>query len=148
MLHQKNPKKQGDVGLGIAIGYFASQGYTVCVPLTDSQDYDLIIELKSQLKRVQVKTTTCKTPYGSYDLNLRVCGGNRSGTGKVKLFDPLKVDYVFAVTELMDMYLIPSCDIRGKRSISLGKFWSKYNIGKFHRDMGADGVEPPEPEGI
>ena len=38
---QKNSKKQGDIGLGIAIGWFATQGYTVCVPLTDSQDYDL-----------------------------------------------------------------------------------------------------------
>ena len=30
--------------MGIAIGYFVAQGYTVSVPLTDSQDYDLIID--------------------------------------------------------------------------------------------------------
>ena len=30
----KNSKKQGDVGMGVAIGWFAADGYTVCVPLT------------------------------------------------------------------------------------------------------------------
>jgi hypothetical protein len=39
----KNTKKQGDVGL--AIGWFTSQGHTVCVHLTDSQDYDLVVEI-------------------------------------------------------------------------------------------------------
>jgi hypothetical protein len=33
-----NPRKQVDVGLGRAIGWFASNGYTVALPLTDSQD--------------------------------------------------------------------------------------------------------------
>ena len=40
----KNSKAQGDIGLSQAIAYFAKEGYTVCIPLTDSQDYDLIVE--------------------------------------------------------------------------------------------------------
>ena len=52
----KNSKKQGDAGLGQAIAYFTSQGYDVSLPLTDSADWDLIVEMESGLKRVQVKT--------------------------------------------------------------------------------------------
>lgn len=36
LLEQKNSKKQGDVGLDLAIVYFTSKGYCVSIPLTDS----------------------------------------------------------------------------------------------------------------
>ena len=39
-----NSKKQGDWGLGRAIAYFTLKEYTVSVPLTESQDYDLIVD--------------------------------------------------------------------------------------------------------
>jgi len=39
----RNTKKQGDAGVGMAIGWCVSVGWTVCVPLTDSQEYDLVI---------------------------------------------------------------------------------------------------------
>lgn len=53
----KNTKKQGDYGLGSAISYFTSQGYNISIPLTDSQDYDLVVEdTAGFLKKVQVKT--------------------------------------------------------------------------------------------
>jgi hypothetical protein len=72
-LKQKNSKKQGDVGMGVAIGYFAARGITVCIPLTDSQDYDLVIDLDDVLKKVQVKTTTSKAgTRRGYDVHLRV----------------------------------------------------------------------------
>lgn len=94
MLNYNHPKKQGDVGMGIAIGWFASKGCTVCIPLTDSQDYDLIVEIKNKLKKIQIRTTRFIAPSKSYSLNLRVCGGNRSGKGKVKKFDPKKVEFL------------------------------------------------------
>lgn len=71
----KNTKKQGDVGLGLAIGWFTSQGHTVCVPLTDSQDYDLVVDIDGKLQKVQVKTTTYKAPSGAYSVGLSVKGG-------------------------------------------------------------------------
>ena len=49
MLKQKNTRKQGDVGVGAAIAYFTEQGYMVAVPLTDNQDYDLVIEIHKEL---------------------------------------------------------------------------------------------------
>ena len=52
----RNTKKQGDVGLGAAIAFFSNLGYTVATPLTDSQNYDLVVDMDEGLKKVQVKT--------------------------------------------------------------------------------------------
>lgn len=128
MLDQKNTRKQGDVGMGVAIGWFSSQGWTVCVPLTDSQSYDLVIDFGEGLKKVQIKTTKSVSEYNKYQLTLKTCGGNRSGVGKTKLFDNKKVDFLFALTEKGDMYLIPSVKINSGHSISLGSKWDKYKV--------------------
>ena len=37
-------KQKGNTALGIAIAYFSINGYTVSIPLNDTQDYDLIAE--------------------------------------------------------------------------------------------------------
>ncbi len=55
-------KEKGNTGLGIAIAYCAN-GYTVSIPLNDTQDYDLIVDKNNILKKVQVKATSCKTKY-------------------------------------------------------------------------------------
>lgn len=125
---QKNSKKQGDVGHGIAIGWFASQGHTVCIPLTDSQDYDLIIDIDDKLYKVQVKTTTFKTKYGIYNVSLTVNGGNRSGKGKIKKFDNTKVDYLFILTNSGIKYLIPTSEFTNVNSLCLGTKYQKYII--------------------
>ena len=39
----QNSLKQGNAGLGKAIAYFTINGYGVCIPLTDSEDWDLIV---------------------------------------------------------------------------------------------------------
>ncbi len=59
---QRNSKQQGDVGLAIAIAWFAKNGYRVSIPLTDSQDYDLVIEVETRFYSVQVRTTYYKNP--------------------------------------------------------------------------------------
>jgi HJR/Mrr/RecB family endonuclease len=63
MFDQANTKKQGDVGLGQAIAWFTRNSYTVSLPLTDSQDYDLIVDKDNVLYRVQVKTTSNKNNF-------------------------------------------------------------------------------------
>ena len=120
-LRQKNTKKQGDVGLGVAIGCFASQGHTVCLPLTDSQDYDLVVDMEENLHKIQVKTTTAKSRgKRGYDVHLSTQGGNQSWSGVIKKFDSEKVDFVFVVTESGDQYLIPSDKINGTQIITVG----------------------------
>lgn len=93
-----NSKKQGDIGLGVAIGYFVRNGYVVSIPLTDSQDYDLIVDNGNKLLKVQVKTTGYKTDYGVYNCSLTVKGGNRSGTGKTKKISLDSFDLLFILT--------------------------------------------------
>ena len=127
MLKQRNTKKQGDVGLGQAIAYYTSLGYTVMLPLTDSQDYDLVVDIDDKLYRVQVKTTTNQSEYGAYQVQLEIRGGNRSfNTGKK--FDKTKVDLVFVVSP-EHKYNIPSSVITSLTRINVGRdSYKEYQI--------------------
>ena len=69
-------KEKGNTSLGIAIAYYSSNGYTVSIPLNDTQDYDLIVDKDNILKKIQVKSTGCKTKYGNYQVALKSCGRN------------------------------------------------------------------------
>jgi hypothetical protein len=122
----KNTKKQGDMGLGVAIGYFTGIGQTVGIPLTDSQDYDLIVDNGKDLSRVQIKTTSYKRI--NYEVNLSVKGGNRTSVGKIKKFDTHQCDYLFVVTEKFDRYLIPSQKIVARQCLALGPKYDKYKV--------------------
>ena len=50
-------KEKGNAGLAMAIAYFSTNGYTVSIPLNDTQDYDLVIEMDGNLSSVQVKAS-------------------------------------------------------------------------------------------
>ncbi len=128
MLNSKNSRKQGDIGLGNAIAYFASRGWTVCIPLTDNQHYDLIVDDGNKLNRIQVKTSKCINENKTYDVELRTMGGNRSGIGKTTLFDPKKLEYVFVLTNNGNRYLIPAKKIKATCGITVGKKWNEYKI--------------------
>lgn len=121
--HHKNTNGQGDAGLGVAIAWFTSKGHTVAIPLTDSQDYDLIVD-NGVLNRIQVKTTTYKRS-GHFIVDLRVKGGNKSGTGKIKRFDSTKVDVIFVITAEGTKYMIPSAPIQ---YISLSNKYGRYKV--------------------
>lgn len=123
----KNSKKQGDAGLGVAIGWFTGQGYTTLIPLTDSQDYDLVVDMEGKLCKIQVKTTTCIVK-GHYYVGISVKGGNRSGLSKLKKFDNSESDYLFIVTGAGVRYLIPTAGITAKHTISLTMSYDKYKV--------------------
>ena len=125
---QKNSRHQGNVGLATAIAWFANNGYLPLIPLTDSQDYDLVVDDGTRLYKVQIKTTYHLNGNGYYMANLRVMGGNRSGTGKVKHFDPRKVDLLFVLTEAGDQYVIPANEVMARSAISLGEAYQQYKV--------------------
>ena len=126
-LHQfMNTKKQGDIGLGQAIGYFTSLGFTVSVPLTDSQEYDLIVDNGFSLNRVQVKRCTYKRK-GNYNVSLTVKGGNRTSTGKIKKFDKDKVDVVVVSTP-ESLYVISTLEMTTKSQLTLNENFEKYCV--------------------
>ncbi len=82
------------------------------MPLTDSQNYDLVVEMDGKLQRVQVKTSTHKHKGKYYVVSMTTKGGNRSGIGKIKRFSADDVDLVFVVVGDGTMYLIPSGVVR------------------------------------
>jgi len=120
-----NTKKQGDIGLAVAIASLCKKNYTVCIPLTDSQDYDLVVEIDNKLSKVQVKTTGVKSKYGIFKVTLKVCGGNKSRSN-VKNLNRSLIDYLFILTSDGDEYLIPSENIGGTSGINLGDKYKKY----------------------
>lgn len=128
MLNNKeNSRKQGDVGLGAAIAWFTSQGHTTCVPLTDSQKYDLIVDIDNDLKKIQVKTTYFKRN-SRYEIMIKTCGGNKSNS-IMHLFDNTASDYLFILTEDSTKYLIPTNKITAKHMIVLGDKYEEYILG-------------------
>lgn len=120
-----NSKKQGDIGMGYAIRYFSSNG-TVSIPLTDSQDYDLIVDINDSLKRVQVKTTGQKNKE-FFKVTLCTKGGNKSRYN-IKQFDNKKMDILYCLTSDGKEYIIPTSEIDNKYSIALCDKYLKFLI--------------------
>lgn len=107
-----NSKKKGDIGLAKAISYYTGLGWTVSIPLTDSQDYDLIVDPGNGPERVQVKTSSGRS------FGLRVLGGNRSWNGVAKHFDNTRVERLFLFSMLTgEMYDVPASAVTQRSSI-------------------------------
>ena len=121
-----NSKKQGSVGIAAAIFYFSKCNHTVLLPITDSQSYDLVVDLESSLCRVEVKTTNTKTPSGCYVACLKSSGGSKGfqyGTVKES-----RADLLFILTGSGDQYLIPVTEDLPSSSITLGPKYEEYKL--------------------
>lgn len=119
-------KQIGNAALGTAIGYFTNEGYTVSIPLNDTQDYDLLVDIDGFIKKIQVKGTSFKTKYNIYQVSLKSSGGTR---GKIyKTIKQTDVDLVFVACENGDMYLIPKQELDNTSTLNLGEKYSKYML--------------------
>ena len=119
-------KEKGNSGLGMAIAYFSTKGYTVSIPLNDTQDYDLVVEKDNRLQRVQVKATGCIGKCGNYQVALKSCGGTRGTTYKTIL--ETNIDLVFILTAKKEIYLIPKDRISNVSTLSLCDKYKKYKV--------------------
>lgn len=126
----KNSKKQGDAGLGQAIAYFTMNGYDVALPLTDSADWDMIVEIDGELKRVQVKTSSQVNKIGVAVVNTKVSGGNKSGSNKPKMVQAQSWDLLFVYHFVTTKkYLIPKTEINSKGQMNIGsEKFTKYLV--------------------
>ena len=109
-----NRKQIGRIGLSMAINYFTCQGYTVSLPMNDTQWYDLVIEKDGKFETVQCKATQTQTD----DINFRSTGGTNGGVYD-NLLNHSELDYLFCVNKDLNMWLIPIKDITTKNSIRL-----------------------------
>ena len=114
-------KEKGKAGLAMGIAYFGSNGYTVSIPLNDTQDYDFIIEKENNFQKVQCKSTGSKNPSGTYKVKLSSWGGANGGTyyGTVK---DSSADILFVLVENGDKYVIPVSKITGIGQLTLTNY--------------------------
>lgn len=110
-------KDKGRTGLAIAIGYYGSKGYTISIPLNDTQDYDLIIDDGIKLQKVQVKCTGYLNEHGAYSVSLRSCGGTKGTVYKTIKDTDIDILFVFCTNGWM--FEIPKKDITCRNSLSL-----------------------------
>lgn len=95
-------KQIGRIGLTMAVNYFTCHGYTVSLPLNDTQWYDLIIEKDGIFQTVQCKAT--QTDNG--EISLRNMGGTK-GKEYDNITNHDNLDYLFCINKDLDMWNIP-----------------------------------------
>lgn len=105
MIFETN-KDKGRAGMSIGIAYFGANGYTISIPLNDTQWYDFIIEKDGIFYTVQCKAT------GSQDnaISLKSSGGTKGST-----YDNIlnhKIDLLFCLDKDKNIFVIPVEDIR------------------------------------
>ena len=116
-------KEKGRAGMALAKAYFGANGYTVSIPLNDTQDYDLIVDKDDKLLKVQVKFTGTKENE-RYRVKLMTNGRNKN-YGTVK---DSSVDILFVVTSNKDTYLIPKEVITQVSNVRLTNIYDKYKV--------------------
>ena len=105
-MNEINRKQIGRIGLSMAINYFTCQGYTVSLPMNDTQWYDLIIEKNGKFETVQCKAT--QTENG--EISLRNTGGTK-GSVYDNITNHSELDYLFCVNKDLMMWCIPIQDL-------------------------------------
>ena len=95
-------KDKGRIGLSMAINYFTIKGYTISLPLNDTQWYDMVIEKNNIFQTVQ-----CKCTFTEDDtINIKSCGGTNGSVYDSILNHP-ELDYLFCVNKDFNCWLIP-----------------------------------------
>ena len=102
----ENNKDKGRAGMAMGIAYFGANGYTVNIPLNDTQWYDFVIEKDGLFQTVQCKATASK----DNTISLRNCGGTKGMAYDSVLNHEL--DYLFCLDKDTNMFVIPVQDLK------------------------------------
>ena len=105
-MNEINRKHIGRIGLSMAINYFTIQGYTVSLPMNDTQWYDLVIEKDGKFYTVQCKATQTEND----EISLRNMGGTK-GKEYDNITNHSELDYLFCVNKDLKMWNIPIKDL-------------------------------------
>lgn len=116
-------KQIGRIGLSQAINYFTIQGYTVSLPINDTQWYDLIVEKDGIFATVQCKATMTEDSV----IDFRSTGGTNGSTYDNLLNHP--IDWLFCVNKDLNMWLIPIKELTTNKQIKLRTEPNKNNQG-------------------
>lgn len=77
-------------------------------------------------KKIQVKSTSCKTKYNIYQVSLKSCGGTKGITYKTVI--DTNIDEIFILTNNLDIYIIPINKIQNRGTINLCAKYQKYRV--------------------
>lgn len=105
-MKEMNRKQLGRLGLSMAINYFTINGYTVSIPMNDTQWYDLIVEKEGKFSTVQCKATATQDK----TIDFRSTGGTK-GTVYDNILNHSELDFLFCVDNELNMWNIPVKDI-------------------------------------
>ena len=128
-----NTLKTGALGLSRAIYEYERLGYTVLLPLIDSQHYDLAVEKDGRFFKVQCRTTNQKTRTAKgpsdhrYDVSLR---NIKTNTKKTVSRKRKKGDYdlLFVLCGNDVCYSIPAKELPTSGTTVGGPKYKKYEI--------------------
>lgn len=123
----ENNKQKGRFGLSLAIAYFTDAGYTVSLPINDTQWYDLIIEKDGKLLTVQCKCTGT----ANNEISLRSAGGTK-GSIYDNVLNHFELDLLFCCNTKGEIWVIPVSEIidsGNRNSITLRNEPNKNNQG-------------------
>jgi len=128
-----NTLNQGGVGLARAIYEYQRLGYTVCLPLVDAQDYDLVIEKDKKWESVQCRTTSTKARSrkggfidGRYEVSLRTI---KTNTKETTIKKKGNFDLLFVMCDNGDCYSVPNKELPESGTTVGGPKYEKYKIG-------------------
>lgn len=125
MLFETN-KDKGRAGMALGVAYFGANGYTVNIPLNDTQWYDFVAEKDGKFYTVQCKATGSKENV----ISLRGTGGTNGNVYDRVIDHP--IDFLFCLDKDANMYVIPGEKLRNegnRNSITLRTEPSKNNQG-------------------
>ena len=117
-------KQIGRIGLSMAINYFTCQGYTVSLPMNDTQWYDLIVEKDGVFQTVQCKATQTATG----EIDFRSKGGTK-GVEYDNLLNHSHLNWLFCVNKDLNMWLFPCEELPKQKHITLKTEPNKNNQG-------------------
>ena len=105
MIFETN-KDKGRAGMSLGIAYFGANGYTVNIPLNDTQWYDFIAEKDGIFYTVQCKATGSKIN----ELSLKSNGGTK-GSEYDNVTNHKNLDFLFCLDKDLNMFVIPMQDL-------------------------------------
>jgi hypothetical protein len=123
----RTTQHKGDTAVAQAVATFTRIGYDVSLPLTESAPYDLIVDLGTLLKRVQVKFTSD----GKVDLR-RVHSNSKGYVVKKSVGGAYDWMYVFR-GPTQEEFLIVEPPF-GKRSLKMQENHLLHTVLKQRRD--------------
>ena len=122
-------KEQGIIGQAKVLSEFESLGVNVSIPFGDNLPYDLIIDVKGKLYKVQVKTSS-QTKDGKTDFGIKK---NRINTKEsyISYYNQNEVDYYALYAILRDKIFLVPFEEAGSSDITIRYELQKNNqLGK------------------